>query len=343
MATIQGTAPIQISLVATPEVDASALAGLHGIFNAFAQMVSDNVVFQAQVVAPDHLFDDADKDTIIRNVMGFSLPLAKRLSQVEHCDILIIPSLYLLQAEWPANPYPQLNDWIQTMHNRGSLICSACTGAFLLAETGLLDDQPATQHWAFAQLFRRCFPRVKLDINQVLVRSGRHGNIIMTGASAAWHDLVVYLLCRFAGPQAAALISKYFLLSIHSDGQAPYVMFQGNTDHNDSLILQVQHWLQQHYQQPAPLEQAIQRSGLQPRSFHRRFKQATGLTPIHYVQMLRIEQAKGLLEQDALSVEQISWQVGYEDPAFFRRLFRRITHMSPKDYRRKFSMLSVGD
>ena len=230
---------------------------------------------------------------------------------------------------------------MKLLYTQGSLICSSCTGALLLAETGLLDNREATQHWAFAATFRRNFPKVKLNPAKVLVTCGEGDRIVMSGASAAWHDLVLYLIARHAGPAAARSIAKFFLLHWHSDSQAPYIVFHENTGHDDSAILTAQNWLRENSHARHPVESAMQQSGLPERSFVRRFRKATGLTPIAYVQHLRVEAAKQALETTSESVDEISFKVGYEDPAFFRRVFKRITRLTPSVDRRKFCI--IGD
>jgi transcriptional regulator GlxA family with amidase domain len=158
----------------------------------------------------------------------------------------------------------------------------------------------------------------------------------MSGASASWHDLVLYLVARHVGPAAAQAIAKFMLLQWHVDGQAPYVVFEAPTDHKDAAILDVQKWLNDYFTVAAPVEEMVKRSGLAERSFKRRFTKATGYSPIAYVQHLRIEEAKRRLERTDAPIDEISWAVGYEDPAFFRRLFKRITRITPGAYRRKF-------
>ncbi len=324
-----------ICLITTPEVDASALAGLHGIFSAFARLVPDSVTFRARAVAPDSL-RSAIGAGVLQNVMGMPLPVEAFLGDVDRTDVLIIPSLYLLEPVWPSDPYPELTRWIRRQHDQGCLVCSACTGAMLLAETGLLDGQRATQHWAFARLFARHFPKVRLEIDKVLLTTGDSGRIVMSGASAAWHDLVLHLVDRHAGAAAAQTIAKFFLLNPHTEGQAPYVSFQAQREHGDRLILSLQQWLAEHGSDAHPVEQAQRLSGLAPRTFNRRFSRATGLSPLHYVQALRIDRAKHLLETTQMPVDEVGWKIGYADPAFFRRLFKRLTSLTPGQYRRKF-------
>jgi len=166
--------------------------------------------------------------------------------------------------------------------------------------------------------------------------TGDRRQFAMSGASASWHDLVLYLIARHVGPTAAQAMSKFLLLQWHVGGQAPFVSFSPPTDHGDAVVSSIQEWLRDHYSVACPVEEMMRRSGLSERSFKRRFTRATGLSPISYVQQVRIEKAKHLLERTDKSVDDISWAVGYEDPAFFRRLFKRITRMPPGAYRRKF-------
>ena len=206
----------------------------------------------------------------------------------------------------------------------------------------MLDGLEATQHWAFEATFRRHFPKVKLNTAKVLVTSGDGDRLVMTGASAAWHDLLLYLIARYAGPAAARSIAKFFLLQWHSGTQAPYIVFHENTQHGDAAILTAQRWLRGNSHEHYPVETVARLSGLPERSFIRRFRKATGFTPIAYVQHLRVESAKHWLETSTLPVDEISFRVGYEDPAFFRRLFKRITSLTPSAYRRKFCVIGAG-
>jgi transcriptional regulator GlxA family with amidase domain len=158
----------------------------------------------------------------------------------------------------------------------------------------------------------------------------------MSGASTSWHDLVLYLVARHVGPMAAQAMANFMLLQWHADGQAPYIAFRAPTDHGDAVVLRLQEWLRDHYSVPSPVEEMLRLSGLPERSFARRFAKCTGYSPIVYVQHLRVEEAKRRLERTGAPIDEIGWAVGYEDPAFFRRLFKRLTGITPGAYRRKF-------
>ena len=326
-----------------PEADASSLSGMYTVLSLYNRFVPTGATFLPEIVAPDSPTDDlTDEHQYLNNALGLPVPVQRSIADTTHSDVLIIPSLFTdPDGEWHTGRYPRVCDWIRERYRAGTLVCSSCTGALLLAETGLLDGREATQHWAFEPTFRRNFPKVKLNAAKVLVTTGDDDRIVMSGASAAWHDLVLYLIARFAGPAAARTSAKYFLLQWHSEGQAPYIVFHENTRHGDSVILDAQNWLRQNSHRPGPVDAVVQRSGLTERSFNRRFRKATGLTPISYVQNLRVDAAKQHLETTSTPVDDISVTVGYEDPSFFRRVFKRITGMTPRDYRRKFCVIGI--
>lgn len=330
-----------VSLVAIPDAMAAPLSGVYDVLNSielvatFNDAVPDENPFQVEIVAATRM----DMGT----ASGLPLIVHHTVHELECTDIVIIPSMMVERGEWVPGRYPAVVKWLKDMHAQGAMLCSACTGVLLLAETGLLDGREATIHWAYAQTFRRNFPNVQLRIDKVLVTTGEHREFVMSGASSSWHDLVLYLVAQHLGPGAAQAVSKFMLLQWHVDGQAPYVVFEAPTDHGDAAVLAAQEWLSGHFAVAAPVEEMVRRSGLAERSFKRRFTKATGYTPIEYVQHLRVEEAKRRLERTDTPIDEISWKVGYEDPAFFRRLFKRITRLTPGAYRRKFRLPDFAD
>jgi transcriptional regulator GlxA family with amidase domain len=247
-----------------------------------------------------------------------------------------VPSVLLRPEGWQKGRYPLLVDWLQRMHARGALLCSACSGIFLLAETGLFDGRNATVHFGYARAFSAIYPAVPVHPDRVLVISGLREELISSGASATWHDMALYLIARYSGATDAQEVARLFALQWHQDGLTPFIVFEGRSDHGDGEIQSAQQWLGEHFSVANPVEEMIKRSKLAERTFKRRFASATGLTPIAYVQRLRIEDAKRRLERTDTSVDEISWRVGYEDSAFFRRLFKRTTGLAPSAYRKRF-------
>ncbi len=328
--------PIHVSLVAIPDAMLSSLSGIYDVLNCFELLgsfdkaVPDQNPFQTEIVAL--------AQGLNRTASGLPITAHRSIEEVDRTDIIIIPSVMVSGGKWTTGRYPAIVNWLSAMHARGAILCSACSGVLLLAETGLLNGREATIHWAYAQTFRRNFPNIRLQIEKVLVATGDRQQFVMSGASASWHDLVLYLIARLIGPVAAGAIAKFMLLQAHRDGQAPYVMFEAPLDHGDGVVYDIQRWLEDHFSVAAPVDEMIRRSGLAARSFKRRFKNATGYSPIKYVQNIRIEEAKRLLERTGDPIDEICWNVGYEDPSFFRRLFKRATRITPGEYRHKFHL-----
>jgi len=327
---------MHVSLLAIPDVTISSLTGLYETFKTFAILGTfDDAVprtspFDVVIVSP--------RPNFIVTSSGLPIPTQRRPREVRHTDIIIVPSILVEGAEWKCGRYPELVAWLKKHHARGAMLCSACSGVLLLAETGLLDGLDATMHWAYARTFQRNFPKVRLRLEEVLIATGARQEIVMSGASASWHDLVLYLIARQVGPTAAQAIARFMLLQWHREGQAPYVPFAPPTDHGDAIVHQLQDWLLEHHSIANPVEEMVRRSGLPERTIKRRFTRATGLSPISYVQHLRVEEAKRRIERTNTPIDEISYAVGYEDAASFRRLFRRITNVTPGDYRRKFRL-----
>jgi transcriptional regulator GlxA family with amidase domain len=218
------------------------------------------------------------------------------------------------------------------------MLCSACSGVFLLAETGLFDGMDATVHFDYADWFAAAHPAVHTRPERVLVVAGAREELVSSGASNTWHDLALYLIARHVGATEAQRVARTFALQWHQDGLTPFMTFEGRVDHGDAEILAAQRWLQTHFSVANPVEEITRRSRLAERTFKRRFIAATGLAPLDYVQRLRVEDAKRRLERTVDPVDNIAWRVGYEDPAFFRRLFRRTVGMAPGAYRKRFSI-----
>jgi transcriptional regulator GlxA family with amidase domain len=329
-----GKKSIHVSLLAIPEVMASTLIGLHDVLNSFALLSTYNDAlpsdppFSVEIVAPS--------SGLTHTSGGMPIPAGRSIDDIDSTDVIIVPSVIVARGEWLKGRYPSIVRWLIEMHGKGAQLCSTCSGVLLLAETGLLEGKEATIHWIYAPTFQRNFPGVRLRVEKALVSIGENNQFIMSGASTAWHDLILCLISQHAGPTAAQAIAKFFAFQWHADGLSPYVMFEPAMDHGDAVVQEIQKWLNNHFSVPSPIEQAVRRSGIAERTFKRRFKNATGHTPIEYVQRLRVDEAKRRLERTTAPIDEIGWQVGYEDPTFFRRLFKRLTGVTAGAYRRRF-------
>lgn len=327
---------IRVSVLAFPEAVASTVTGLCDAFQVFevlrklGQEVPERGPFRVEIVGQSRAVPSA--------TTSLEMHCHETLDEVESTDIVIIPAFMMSSCEWQPGRYPRILEWLARMHARNALICSACSGSLLLAETGLLDGRVATVHWAFEETFRSHFPLVDLRVREVLVVSGDRREFVMSGASASWHDLVLYLVARQVGTAAAQAVSKFLLLQWHPDGQGPYLTFRKRTDHGDAVVSAAQRWFSANLAAATPVEDMVRGTGLSDRTFARRFRRATGYSPIKYVQHLRVEAAKQMLETTGDSIDEVAWEVGYEDPAFFRRLFKRMTGVTPGAYRRKLQL-----
>jgi transcriptional regulator GlxA family with amidase domain len=329
-----GSTSRHVSLVALPDAAVSTLFGIYDVMNAFALMHVSDAGSGARAPFDIDIVGDAVGPLDLAS--GVPINVQRAIGSIETSDIVIVPSVLLRPEGWEKGRYPRLVEWLRTMHERGAVLCSACSGIFLLAETGLFDGKDATVHFGYARAFATAYPAVPIHPERVLVISGSRDELVSSGASTTWHDLVLYLVARYAGATSAQELARLFALQWHQDGLTPYIVFEGRSDHGDGEIQSAQQWLSKHFSVANPVEQMIRRSKLAARTFKRRFANATGLTPIAYVQRLRIEDAKRRLERTDASVDEISWRVGYEDAAFFRRLFKRTTGLAPGAYRKRF-------
>lgn len=235
----------------------------------------------------------------------------------------------------PSDRVGPLAAWIADRHREGTLLCSVCVGAFLLAETGLLAGRPATTHWALKERFAERFPDVKLDTDKLIIDDG---DIITAGGIMAWVDLGLRLVNRFVGPTVMLATARYFLVDPGGREQRFYSTFTPPLIHGDAAIRKAQHWLQVKSSEKVSLPMMAARAGLGERTFLRRFHAATGLKPTEYLQHLRVGKAREMLELSALTVDEIAGQVGYEDSGAFRKIFLRVMGLSPSEYRRRFGL-----
>ncbi len=246
-------------------------------------------------------------------------------------DILFIPPAMGLEQ-----PPEALVAAVKDLHAAGTILCAACAGVFFLAEAGLLQERVATTHWGLVDLFRQRYPRVRLEPERMLVDSG---DVLCAGGITAYFDLALHLVARFASADLSTQCARALLLDPGRTQQTPYMYLVGAAHHGDDTITAAQEWLEARHTEPVRISALAETVHLTERTLLRRFKQATGKTPTAYLQALRMEHAKRLLESSLESVDAIAGMVGYGDaPAFFR-VFKDCTGLTPGEYRRRFSVL----
>ena len=331
--------PLSVSLLAVPETSAAVLHGLHEVFGSVG-------------TAWEHLTGEpsnsrrltprivAERPGTFRSIAGPPIEADGTFEMAERSDIVVVPDLALTLESDPHGNWPTATAWLRDQYAKGAIVASVCTGSLLLAEARLLDGLPATTHWAARRTFSAYYPEVRLHPDRILVPAGPEHRLITSGGSGAWADLAVYLIARFCGRDEAIRITKIFLIGDRSDGQLPFSAMARPRQHEDAAVARCQTWIASSYATPNPVRKMCDVSRLPTRTFKRRFRQATGYTPIEYVQTLRMEEAKQLLETTDADTDTVAAEVGYEDPASFRRVFKRHTGVTPARYRRRFRGLA---
>lgn len=334
--TARAQRPRKVLILALRETAGSALYGMVDVLKAAGNLWQtlnrvggESSPFEVRIVSP------------IRRPFrcGNEVPVAPAdcITDDPRGDIVVVPELWLGPDEHLGGRYPRVIEWIRRRHRDGAFIYSACSGALLLAETGLLDGREATSHWGYRDLFRQHFPQVRFRPEPNLCFADDDGRVVTAGGTTSWHDLALHMIARHVSPGEALRIAKVYLLKLHDEGQLPYESLSRVRPHADAIVRECEAWLRKHFREPGAVGRVVTLARVPERTLKRRFKSATGLTLIDYVQNLRIEEAKRLLEESDLAADAVSAEVGYEDASFFRRLFRRTTGLTPKGYRRLFA------
>jgi transcriptional regulator GlxA family with amidase domain len=266
-----------------------------------------------------------------RNMVPVALEPSVSLDEVRRTDLIIVPTAGMdLEASREANA--EVVEWL-ARRGRKSAIAGICTGVNLLAASGLLDGREATTHWGVVDLCRTLYPKVRWTADRFVTESG---NIFCGGGVYASIDLSLYLVEHYCGHMVAVQTAKALLLETPRIWQSTYASQPPRSAHDDEPVQRAQKWLVSHFREQVDLDALAATVGMSPRNFARRFKAATGTSPLAYLHRLRIESAKHHLENAHRSVQEISQEIGYEDVAFFRHLFRRYTGASPREYRARF-------
>jgi transcriptional regulator GlxA family with amidase domain len=330
--------PTEVLIVAVPETAGSALYGMLDVLSAAGSVWQEltrsgesQQYFRVRVVAASER----------PFTCGNGIPVSPDCSVASSpdADIIILPEMWLGPDEALDGRHAAIVRWIRDQYELGANVYSACSGAVMLAETGLLDGRTATSHWGYKDLFRQRYPQVDFDPAPNLCYADRAGRIVTAGGVTSWHDLALHIISRHANPGEALRIAKVYLLKWHDEGDLPYANLVSRLPHNDAIVQDCEDWLEEHYLDGDAIAGLVANCDLPERTLKRRFKAATGSSLIDYLQNRRIEQGKRLLESTTLPVEEISEHSGYSDASFFRRVFKRLTGLTPSNYRRMFAPL----
>ncbi|MFY0641308.1 MAG: helix-turn-helix domain-containing protein [Bermanella sp.] len=269
----------------------------------------------------------------IRCINGINLGAHVSFDEIKQADALIIPTIggpieHVLASN------PELITLIQTANTQRWIIAGNCTGNFLLAHAGILNGKQATTHWGFKDQFKKQYPKVNLTAEFMLTRDE---HIYCAGGGLAWFDLGLHMIERFVGFETAIQTAKAFVIDYRRDSQLSYSLIGLAKPHKDTLIKDVQNWLNLNYANSISIDELAQRFSVSKRTLIRRFNQSLEMPPNAYIQGLRIEGAQKLLEESEMQIETIMNKVGYEDASSFRRLFKSKTGVTPSEYRSRFS------
>ncbi len=328
-----------IALLAGPDATASTLYGMYDLLGSAGR--------DWEFLTNGRMGEPLLRPLIVsRDGCGFRAPNGAWIepdATLEDCPpptVVCIPDLFVA-PDARLDGYAAEIAWLRACQARGALLAAACTGALLFAEAGLLEEQDATTHWAYCDALARRFPRVRVHAHRSLVVSGEGQRLIMAGGGTSWIDLALFLVARLVSVDEAMRLARINLIDWHHQGQQPYAALTCSRQVEDAGITRCQVWVARHYDTHSPVAGMVEVSGLTERSFKRRFKAATGMTPMDYVHTLRLEEAKQLLESGDDPIDAVAEQVGYADPSFFRRLFGRRVGLTPSQYRRRFRALRL--
>ena len=325
---------INISILVPDSAVIQAIADPQYLFSAanqFMQSAGKEPLFNVKLVG-------LKEDVQINHGM-FSIKTDHLLKDVVKSDLVIIPALYgNIQNALEDNH--ETKEWIIKQYENGADIASLCVGAFLLASTGLLDGRKCSTHWGFQNEFREMFPNVELVDGSIITEE--KGLYSSGGANSYW-NLLLHLLEKYSGREIAILASKYFAIDIDRDTQTTFAMFKGQKNHNDTEILKAQEYIETNNQDKISVDELAELVSVGRRSFERRFKIATNNSVLEYIHRIKIEAAKRSFESSRKNITEVMFDVGYTDTKSFRNTFKKITGLTPIEYRNKYNKMKLAD
>ncbi|RAJ05165.1 transcriptional regulator GlxA family with amidase domain [Chitinophaga skermanii] len=317
-----------ISILVLNDAILGSIEGSHKVFtevnNLLAQMKRPPA-FQVELVG-------LSKKTALQDGL-FAVYPEKVLDEVNKTDIILVPAIRGDLREGTAINQAFV-PWIVEQYNMGAEVASLCVGAFLLASTGLLDGKKCATHWYAAELFKKTYPQIELADDKIIIDQD---GIYSSGGAYSYLNLVLYIVEKYAGREVAVMCAKIFQIEIERDSQAPFMIFQGQKEHDDEPIIKAQEFIEQNYANRITVDQLAAQFAIGRRNFERRFKKATSNTVLEYIQRVKIEYAKKSLESSRDNVNEVMYNVGYNDTKAFRTVFKKTTGLSPIEYRNKYN------
>lgn len=256
------------------------------------------------------------------------------ISHIKKTDLIIVPPSAIRSPKDMAAGNTKMASWIAKQYKQGAEVASMCSGIFMLASTGILDGRACSAHWAHAGMFRAAFPEIQLQEDKLILHES---GIYTNGGAYSFLNLALFIIEKYYDKATAVYCAKMFQIEIDRHSQSQFAIFTGQKKHHDELVLKAQMFLEENYQKKISVEMLCQHLGAGRRSFDRRFIKATGITPLDYLQRVKIEVAKTALEKTRKTVNEVMYDVGYQDAKAFREVFGRVTGLSPMDYKLKYN------
>lgn len=267
----------------------------------------------------------------------FTVHADEEVQHITETDLIIIPA-FDGEMDFHSDENKLLTSWIIQQYSRGAEIASLCVGAFLLASTGLLNGRSCSTHWRVAEEFIRKFPEVNLVTEKLITDEG---GIYTSGGAFSSANLILYLIEKYAGREAAIFCAKNFQVDLDRYSQSPFIIFEGQKGHEEEQVRKAQEFIEKNYQEKITVEQLTSIAALSRRSLERRFKKATSNTVVQYIQRVKIEAAKKHFEASPKNINEVMYEVGYADTKSFRMVFREITGLTPVEYRNKYNKIKA--
>lgn len=323
-------------LVPDEQTNMSTIACIVGAYQVFNEANNHwkrkkgNAIFKIELIG-------ASKDEFLNNHF-LSIKHQVTINEIDKTNLIIIPASLIRSYETASKNNILLIDWIAKQYKQGAEIASMCAGSFMLASTGILSGKTCSTHWALSENFKELFPDVILQTDQLITDEK---GIYTNGGAYSFLHLLMYLVEKFYDRETAIHCAKYFQIDLDRNLQAEFSIFNGHKKHGDNEILKAQKFLEENYQNKISIEKLASDLSIGRRNFDRRFIKATGLTPLDYLQRVKMEAAKKMFETTRKNVNEIMYEAGYNDAKAFRDVFHRITGLSPLEYKLKYNKESM--